>query len=363
MRNLILFCYRMSHTWSRTRVVLTIALASLLLHLQSNARFWVNGGSWRELGWRLILGLLYFAGAGAAVWLASSRAAPWLARRLRAPGWRMPAGLLFLLCVLAALTGLIYGLFFPWAMGRQVTGTGLYAIAYKTTAVALLAYGWLWFSSSNRDRRDAALSLQADTDRLAANLERAELAMMQAQIEPHFLFNTLALVKRRYRTDPAQAAAVMDALVAFLESAAPALRQDNWTLGQELDLVQLYLDILSYRFGAALEHVIDVPPACRAHRLPALVLATLVENAVRHGLAPKAGTGRVSVAVRQHSGGLHIEVADDGVGLRQQSGSGLGLSTVRARLRSAFGNAASLLVQPGQPCGVRAVLTIAGHAA
>ncbi|MGW8394912.1 sensor histidine kinase [Pseudoduganella sp. HUAS MS19] len=353
----------MTHTWSRTRVVLAIVLASVLLHLQGNARFWINGGSWSDLGWRMGLGLLYFAGAGIAVWLAASRATPWLARRLHTPLLRMLAGSLLLLCALAALTGLVYAVLFPWAMGRPVTATGLYAIAYKVTAVALLAYCWLWASSSTRSRHDAALSLQAETDRLAAELERAELAVMQAQIEPHFLFNTLALVKRRYRTDPAQAAVVMDALVAFLESAAPALRQDNWTLGQELDLVQLYLDILGYRFGASLEHAIAAPPACRAHRLPALVLATLVENAVRHGLAPKAGTGRVNVAVRQHSGGLHIEVADDGVGLRQQSGSGLGLSTVRARLRSAFGNAASLLVQPGQPCGVRAVLTIAGHAA
>jgi LytS/YehU family sensor histidine kinase len=352
----------MLHNWSRARVVLTILFASLLMHLQGTLHVWVTYGSLRETGVRTALAVLYFGAAGALVWQASTRADPWLAHRLDGRARRVLAGVMLLLAGMALLTWLVYCALFPLAMGRAVTGTGLYAIAYKATVVALLAYGWLMFSRRNRGAQHAALGLQADTNRLAAELQRAELAMLQAQIEPHFLFNTLALVKRQYRTDPAQAAQVMDTLVAFLETAAPALRQDGWTLGQELDLVQLYLDILTYRFGAGLKHAIDVPPACRSQPLPALVLATLVENAARHGLAPKAGTGRLSVTAQQRGDSLHIEVADDGVGLRQQSGSGLGLTTVRARLRSAFGDAARLLVEPGHGCGVRAILTIGGHA-
>lgn len=345
------------------RIAALIIFAALLLYLQGSLHMFVGQRDLGEVGFRTAVALAYFSVAGALVWLASTRLDPWLARRLPRLPARLLAGALALLCAMAGATAILYGAVFPLLMGRPVTGTGLYAIAYKACVAALLVYGWLVFNRSNRSNQDAAQGLQADTNRLAADLGRAELAMLQAQIEPHFLFNTLALVKRQYRTDPAQAAQVMETLAAFLESAAPALQQDSWTLGQELDLVQLYLDILTYRFGATLAHRIDVPDSYRQQPLPALVLATLVENAVRHGLAPKTGAGSLSVTAQERDGGLHIEVADDGVGLRQQSGSGLGLTTVRARLRSAFGDAARLLVQPGQPSGVRATVTIAGAAA
>lgn len=360
MRNSVHYSLRMLHTWSRTRIGFTILAASLLLLAHGSIMPWIDNGSLRQFGMRTAIALLHTAGAGTLVWLAGARFDPWLERRVPAFGLRLALGELGLLAAIATQTALVYGVVFRVLMGRFPLLPGTYAVAYKTTVVAMLVYGWLIFNRSSRGTQGAAQDLQADANRLSTDLGRAELAMLQAQIEPHFLFNTLALVKRQYRVDPANAGEVMDTLVAFLESAAPALRRDDWTVGQELDLVQLYLDILSYRFGATLTHRIDVPPACRSQRLPALVLATLVENAVRHGLAPKQDAGHVAISGQLAEHGLRLEVADDGVGLRQQSGSGLGLSTVRARLRAVFGDAATLLVQPGQTSGVCAVLTVAG---
>ena len=361
MRNSFLYCLRMLHTWNRARIASTILAASVLLLAHGAAAAWVNGGL-QQVGVRSLVALLHFVGAGTLVWQAGSRLDPWLEQRVTSFSLRMLLGGLGLLAAIALHTVLVYGAIFPLLMGRLPTAGGTYMVAYKATAVALLVYSWLVFSRNSHGAQGAALGLQADASLLSADLERAELAMLQAQIEPHFLFNTLALVKRQYRLDPASASQVMDTLVAFLESAAPALRRNDWTVGQELELVQRYLDILSYRFGAELTHRIDVPAACRSRVLPALVLATLVENAVRHGLAPKSGAGCVAILGALTPHGFSIEVADDGVGLRRQSGSGTGLSTVRARLRAAFGDAATLLVQPRQQGGVSAVLRVAGAA-
>jgi len=353
---------RMLRSWPRSRTGITILAASALVFVNGNIGSWLTNGNLAHLGYRTLLGLLHDCGAGILVWLAGARIDPWLERRVPAFGPRLLLGELGLLAALLLNTAFVYGILFPCLMGRMPRLPGTYAVTYKACAVAMVVYGWLVFGRNNQGTQAAAIGLQADASRMSTDLERAELAMLQAQIEPHFLFNTLALVKRQYRIDPANAGQVMDALVEFLESAAPALRHDAWTVGQELDLVQLYLGILTHRFGAALTHHIDMPPACRSRRLPALVLATLVENAVRHGLAPKSGTGHLAITGELTAQGLRIEVADDGVGLRQQSGSGMGLSTVRARLRSAFGDAAALLVQPRHPAGVCATLTVAGKA-
>lgn len=348
----------------RLRIAMVIIGASVLLMTLLNAGYWLRMGI--HVGAGFLLPQVYFAGAGALVWLSSGVFDPWLARRVSAFGWRLLLGELVVMGGLAVLTWLVFGLLFPGLLGRPVTTPGLYRISYTTAVVFALVYGWLLFARASVGSQSTAQQLQTDTDRLAASLSRAELAMLQAQIEPHFLFNTLALIKTQYRVDPAQARRVMATLIAFLESAAPALQQDQWTLGQELALVRLYLDILRHRFGTRLTYAVEAPAASLAARLPALVMATLVENAVRHGLAPKAGDGNITIRVQDWSAALHIEISDNGVGLRQHGGSGQGLATVRARLASAFGSHASLLVEANPTGGVRAVVCVpagASHAA
>lgn len=342
--------------------IAAIALATLLMHSLDNAMVWLYGGG--EYVWtRSVVALTYYTLAGVLVWSVAQHIAPRLERMGASLGLgftaRLACGMVLLLAGLAAVTALCYGVLFPLMMGRPVRPFGLYAIAFKVGAVALIVYGWLLFARSAHGARTDSLTLQAQADRLAASLDQAELAVLQAQIEPHFLFNTLALVKRQYRVQPDEAVRLLDALIVYLDSAAPALRQGRWTLGDELALLRQYCDILARRFGQRFSYQIpDVAPPLADVRLPALVLATLAENAVRHGLAPKAGAGAVAVLVTRTETELVLEVCDDGVGLRGHGGSGQGLSTVRARLRGAYGAGARLLVQPNQPSGVRAVLRL-----
>ena len=333
-------------------------LASALLFVQDNVLFWLYKDGQR-LWERTLVAVLYYTLAGVLVWVGAQRVDPWLARRGSGFAARLALGMLALLAALAVLTALMYGVLFPLLLGRAVYPAGLYAIAFRVGMTALIVYGWLLLFRGARGDRAEATRLQADADRLAASLDQAELALLQAQIEPHFLFNTLALVKRQYRVQPQAAGHLLATLIGYLECAAPALRSRQWTLGDELALVRLYCDILQQRFGERFRYVLpDVPAPWLAMRLPALVLATLAENAVRHGLAPKAGDGVIELRLRHEPGVLWLAVQDDGVGLRGKAGSGTGLSTVRARLRSEFGAGAQVLVAPRAPSGVCAQLRI-----
>lgn len=343
---------------SRLKVAGWVVLAAALLFVQDNVMFWLFIDA-AQIWPRTVVAVLYYTLAGVLVWAAAQRVDPWLERRGAGFGARVGGGMASLLAALAVLTALVYGALFPLMMGRPVLPMGLYAIAFRVGAVSLIVYGWLLFMRGAHGDRAQAMRLQAEADRLAASLDQAELAQLQAQIEPHFLFNTLALVKRQYRVQPAEAGRLLATLIGYLESAAPALRRRQWTVGDELALVRLYFDIHVHRFGQRFRYVMaDAPAPWLAMPLPALVLATLAENAVRHGLAPKAGDGVIIVALRHEPGALLLTVEDDGVGLRGSAGSGTGLSTVRARLRSTYGEAAGVLVEPRAPSGVRAQLRI-----
>ena len=307
--------------------------------------------------------LVYHLAVALLVWACANWLNPVLARlyphRL-AP--RMVFGMLALLAggVLAVI--LSYGYLFEAVMGRPVNPIGLVKVTYRAQMVAFFVYGWLLLRDFSNGQAAQALQLQLETEALATDVDRGELAMLEAQIEPHFLFNTLAHIKRMYRVEEAGADRVLGTLIDYLERALPALRRSDWTVGDELQLVGLYLALIEQRFGGRLCFTISAPPAAASCPLPALTVATLVENSVRHGLGPKAGNGAVRVEVVLDEGNLHIDVADDGVGLRQSSGSGLGLATVRARLRGRFGARAEVIVAPGRTGGVLASIVVKGSA-
>ena len=195
-----------------------------------------------------------------------------------------------------------------------------------------------------------------------ANLGRqateARLQLMQAQIEPHFLFNTLANVKRLCATDPDGGAALFSHLMVYLRAALPRLRETESTLSSELSLARSFLAVLKIRMGNRLQFTVDVPDAFLSLPFPSMALLTLVENAVKHGLAPAQQGGSISILGEQHNGQLCVTVADTGIGFSAKGGSGMGIANTRNRLVATYGNAAELVLAANNPSGVIARIAV-----
>ena len=199
----------------------------------------------------------------------------------------------------------------------------------------------------------------AEADRAALEQETllARLKTLEAQIEPHFLFNTLANVRRLYETDPGAGETMLERLMRYLVVALPTMRDELPTLGREAQLIEAYLDLQQVRMGRRLSYSIDIAPALRDVAVPSMMLLTLVENAIKHGLAPLREGGRIDVAARVEDGDLRLEVADTGRGFGSPaSGMGAGLANVQARLAAMFGAAAELSLVPRQVHGLLATI-------
>jgi hypothetical protein len=189
----------------------------------------------------------------------------------------------------------------------------------------------------------------------------AQLKLLQGQIEPHFLFNTLANVVGLMESDTPRAKAMLEAFVEYLRSSLGGLRQASHTLGDELDLVEAYLRIVAIRMEERLRYRIDVPPSLREAPLPPLTLQPLVENAIVHGLEPKLDGGVVTVTAQVDDGRLVVTVDDDGLGLagaRPSRGCGTACINIRERLLQSHGPRAELHIESAAPRGVRARLVV-----
>jgi TM2 domain-containing membrane protein YozV len=201
------------------------------------------------------------------------------------------------------------------------------------------------------------------TESHARQLAEAKLTLMRAQVEPHFLFNTLAHVQALQEIDPPQAGTMLERLISYLRA---AMRENTSTLGREIEVVRAYLDLLKIRMGERLRYVINVPAELNNVALPPTMIATLVENAIKHGLEPKKEGGTVAINVRLLPGDsvdaerLEVLVADDGLGLggAQTAGTGVGLINTRERLKMLYGSAGELVVEPNAPSGVRALMRV-----
>jgi hypothetical protein len=202
-----------------------------------------------------------------------------------------------------------------------------------------------------------ALQLQAESERQLSSLR---MQALRSQIEPHFLFNTLATVKRLGNTEPVQCERLLTDLHTFVrlsQAAQPA--EGGWTLGQELELVRSYLGVIERRMDGRLSVRITVDAALQTAELPALALATLVENAVKHGITPSTRDGSIAIAARGDGADLVVAVADTGVGFGAGSGgSGIGLANTRSRLATRYASRASLALHANQPSGVVATLRL-----
>lgn len=198
------------------------------------------------------------------------------------------------------------------------------------------------------------LEAQVQHQQLQAQQLEAQLQALTAQIEPHFLFNTLATVKRLYETTPERGREMMLRLTQYLRAALPGMRRNVTTLLEETAAVRSYLELLEMRMGTRLRFEILVPPDLGRAQLPTLLLQTLAENAIKHGLGPLPAGGHICVRARAEGQVLVLEVQDDGRGFVGSGGSGVGLANIRARLAALHGTQAALDLQAAQPRGVLA---------
>ena len=290
----------------------------------------------------------------------------WLGGRIvgreRLRGWSRPRRSLYF-----SLLPLI-GVAFAWPLGMHwgfgVDVRRMFSLEQPGSLVASVALATLitlifkqFFAMKNRE-------IQAEN-----RATEAQLRLLQAQIEPHFLFNTLANVVSLMQADPPRAKAMLESFVDYLRASLTGLGQATHTLGDEIDLIEAYLRIIKMRLEDRLEYTIDVPAALRGRRLPALSVQPLVENAIVHGIEPQVAGGTIRVAARLERGTLRVTIEDDGAGMgapeptsRASSGSGTALGNIRERLRQSYGGAAGLELAAVAPRGVRASLSLPADA-
>jgi hypothetical protein len=209
---------------------------------------------------------------------------------------------------------------------------------------------------AERRRSEQANAAQTGSEK---ELAIAKLNLLHAQIEPHFLYNTLASAQILTRTDPARADEMLGNLISYLRNSLPKTENEPSALGIELERARAYLDILKIRMGDRLRTQIEVPEALKTIAFPTMMLQTLVENAIKHGIEPKYGGGTIWILARENAGNLVVTVADDGQGFNaQSSGTGIGLKNVQERLKLAYGTAASFVIAANFPNGVAATITV-----
>jgi signal transduction histidine kinase len=205
--------------------------------------------------------------------------------------------------------------------------------------------------------RDQATAFELERSQLERNALDARLRLLHAQVEPHFLFNTLANVQALVDAGSPQASKVLKSLIAYLRAAVPRMHDPATTLGQELELARAYLELMQMRMPDRLQLALHIDPAATRMRCPPMTLLTLVENAVRHGIDPSEEGGSIDIDVWLRDGRCCVRVTDTGVGLQPTSdGLGTGLSTLRERLQSTFGGDAQLRLMEVAPHGVCAEL-------
>ncbi len=220
---------------------------------------------------------------------------------------------------------------------------------------------WIALGAIVRQRetfaREQALAFELERSELERQALDARLRLLQAQVEPHFLFNTLANVQELVDARSPQASNVLKSLIAYLRAAVPRLHEATTTLGQELQLVRAYLELMHMRIPDRLQFTLHIDSGAAELRCPPLTVLTLVENAVRHGIDPGEKGGHIEVAASLRDGRCFVRVTDTGIGLKSAGhGSGTGLSTLRERLQLSFRGDARLRLAENEPHGVCAEL-------
>ncbi|MFJ9452500.1 MULTISPECIES: sensor histidine kinase [unclassified Herbaspirillum] len=212
--------------------------------------------------------------------------------------------------------------------------------------------------------REKMAALEARNVVIEKQALQAQLQMLQAQIEPHMLFNTLATLQTLISSEPIRAQQMLDQLIHYLRATLSTSRSEQTSLGQEFDLIKAYLGLMSLRMGLRLTYTLQLPDELRRQRIAPMLLQPLVENAIRHGLEPKIDGGDCTVSVTKHQELLIISVFDTGRGLNSTASynrpdsTHLGLENIRARLAVLYGPEAELTLTHNIPEGTVAQITI-----
>jgi signal transduction histidine kinase len=328
--------------WRRLKVAfVTCAVVSLLILPTWEAPY-------RVLIGRLLIAGLVVLGAFGLVERWPARLPHWLARwalQVAAAAVAVPLG------VLLAYVVTTLGDQPPWYLNEKRQTGFLFMSLFGLLVTPWIAVSAL-FGQIRDEARNQALAFELERSELERKALDARLRMLQARVEPHFLFNTLANVRELVVTGSPKAPAVLDNLIAYLRAAVPRLHEPEATLGQELDLVRAYLEVMHMRMPDRLRFSIEADEAARALACPPMAVLTLAENAVRHGIDPSEEGGRIDVRASMDGGRCVVQVADTGMGLASGAqGAGTGLANLRERLELAFGNDAALTIRPGEPRG------------
>lgn len=262
-------------------------------------------------------------------------------------------------CAAAALLSQLLG---APPHGLGLAGKGLAATLFWVDWAMAIAVGYMVLHRM-RVARENVNRFELRRKALEKQKLEAGLRILQAQIEPHFLFNTLSNIRRLCQNDAASGHAMLVQLARYLRAALPKIRSEHATLGDEIELASAYLSLQKIRMGERLRISIDVAPEHLRAAVPSMMLATLAENSIKHGIAPLTEGGEVHISASRRGDCLLLSVADTGRGFTAAAGTGVGLSNIRARLLALYGDRASLTLQTNSPRGLIASIVLPWQAA
>ena len=346
-------------TWTAIALIVAVCVLDVfrdsLVALFRATPFQYFRFAWRHLYPTLLMALVMLLAVMAAINL------------VRGPGWRQNAALAAAILVPGALGVLakmhvaryLYvkpGVVDDWYYHSPAAYFAWFFVRYAVLGL-LFATVYMMYRRE-RERMQALQQTELDQSRLRQQMDEAQLLALSAQIEPHFLFNTLANVRSLYQVEPAVASGVLDNLVHYLGIALPRMRESVSTVGREAALVDAFLGVQQTRMGDRLRYSIDVPQDIKDLAVPPMMMLTLVENAIKHGVAPQLTGGAIDIRAREEQGTLTIRVADTGRVFTKSLGGGTGLANIRARLAGLFGSGAGLRLTINEPTGVIATIVL-----
>jgi sensor histidine kinase YesM len=236
---------------------------------------------------------------------------------------------------------------------------GLYIQTLLLNAMFVVVAGFTIISRTKMTAAQARMQ-QERILRLTSEKKAAEthLKLLQAQIEPHFLFNTLSTILSLLDTDTGRGKSMLMDFIQYLRISLSKTRRESSTIGEEIELINAYLNLYKVRMGDRLEFEIQLPEELKNRFIPPMIVQPLVENAIRHGIQNQKDGGKISVRVEGAGNRIRLSIADTGRGFDTERQGGTGLSNVRSRLSSIYGEAAGLILEDNRPSGLKAIIEV-----